>query len=263
MAASLIGGLVPTQFKTEDVSVYDINEDTLRSIKDRFGVQTQNDLTLAVTDVDIIVLAVKPQVLQHVCEQLEPLVSNTTLVISIAAGIRAIDINRWLGGEKAIVRCMPNTPSLLQCGATGLYANDAVKEAQKQQAKSILDAVGVSVWVKDENDIDIVTGISGSGPAYFFLFIESLQKAGVGLGLDPEVAQKLATQTALGAAKMALENSDVEKLRNNVTSKGGTTEQALLSFNKNDLQGIVAQAVTAAYERSQQMAEELSNTTKS
>jgi len=259
MAASLIGGLVPSQFKENDVCVYDINKDTLVAVKEQFSLQISTDLSQAIVEADIVVLAVKPQVLQLVCEQIQSVLTHQPLFISIAAGVRGVDINRWLGGEQSIVRCMPNTPSLLQCGATGLYANDAVSEQQKQRSQQILEAVGISVWVDKESDIDSVTAISGSGPAYFFLFIESLQKAGVKLGLSTDVAGLLAAQTALGAANMALANNDIEKLRKNVTSKGGTTEQALLSFEKNDLKGIVAQAVDAAFHRSQQMADELSN----
>lgn len=258
MAASLIGGLVPNQFKADEVCVYDINEQALDNLKQQFAVQVSSDIALAIKNSNIVVLAVKPQVLQKVCESIKQELKEKPLFISIAAGVRGVDINRWLGGEQAIVRCMPNTPSLLQCGATGLFANEAVSESQKKQAQQILEAVGLSVWVDMETDIDIVTAISGSGPAYFFLFIESLQKAGVDLGLSQEVASQLAAQTAFGAAKMALKNSDVEKLRKNVTSKGGTTEQALLSFEQNDLKGIVAKAVEAAFKRSQQMADELS-----
>ena len=257
MAASLIGGLVPEQFKASDVCVYDINAQALDAIKKQFSVQVTTVLMDAIHAADVIVLAVKPQVLQVVCDSIQLELKNKPLFISIAAGIRGMDIDRWLGGNQAVVRCMPNTPSLLQCGATGLYANKAVSEQQKQQSQRILEAVGLAVWVDKESDIDIVTAVSGSGPAYFFLFIESLQKAGVELGLTKEVAGQLAAQTALGAAHMALINSDVEKLRKNVTSKGGTTEQALLSFEKNDLKGIVSQAVSAAFKRSQQMADEL------
>ncbi len=259
MAASLIGGLVPKQFGAGDVCVYDINEDALANVKEQFGVRAVPDLFEALGQTDIVVLAVKPQVLQTVCGHIKGSLQDKPLFISIAAGVRGADINRWLGGDHAIVRCMPNTPSLLQCGATGLFANNAVSKQQKQQAQKILEAVGLSVWVEKETDIDTVTAISGSGPAYFFLFIESLQAAGESLGLSADVAKKLAAQTAFGAANMALANNDIEKLRKNVTSKGGTTEQALLSFEKNDLKGIVAQAVGAAFKRSQQMADELSN----
>jgi len=259
MAASLIGGLIPDQFSASEVSVYDVNKEALLSLTQCFKVTTSSDLTDVIASADIVMLSVKPQVLQSVCEQIQATLAHKPLFISIAAGIRSDDINRWLGGSQAIVRCMPNTPSLLQCGATGLFANANVNAEQKQQAENILKAVGLSVWVDAETDIDIVTALSGSGPAYFFLFIESLQKAAIELGLKPEVASQLAAQTALGAAQMALANDDIEKLRTNVTSKGGTTEQALLSFEKNDLQGIVSQAVEAAFQRSQQMAEELSN----
>ncbi len=259
MATSLIGGLVPQQVHADDVWVYDINDDALALLRQRFSVAVSTQLAVALKTADIVVLAVKPQVLKKVCMQIKEVLRHTPLFISIAAGIRSVDINRWLGGEQAIVRCMPNTPSLLQCGVTGLFANQAVSKEQKQQAQTVLEAVGLALWVESEIDIDRVTAISGSGPAYFFLFIESLQKAGEQLGLSTDVARQLAAQTALGAANMAVVNHDIEKLRKNVTSKGGTTEQALCSFQQNDLEGIVAQAVEAAFKRAQQMADELSN----
>lgn len=258
MAASLIGGLIPKQFAADQVTVFDINDDVLNALQAQFQVDTAQQLQ-AVIDAEVIMLAVKPQVLRGVCEQLAPLLGDRKpLFISIAAGIRSEDIDRWLGSGYAMVRAMPNTPALLQQGATGLFANKQVTESQRQLAQDILQSVGLAVWVNKEDDIDVVTAISGSGPAYFFMFIESLQKAATKLGLDEQVAKQLSAQTALGAAMMAQQYDDIEKLRNNVTSKGGTTEQALLSFMSDDLALVVDNAVNAAYQRSGEMADEWS-----
>lgn len=259
MASSLIGGLVPEQFQANQVTVYDINKQALDNLQQLFEVKTTDDLNPAVKGADIIVLAVKPQILQTVCRQIKATLNGIKpLFISIAAGIQAVDIDRWLGGQQSLVRCMPNTPSLYNYGASGLFSNEHVSTEQQARAQAIMQSVGIAVWVNSEQDLDIVTALSGSGPAYFFLFIESLQAAAEKLGLEKSVAKQLAAQTALGAAHMAIDSDDIEKLRNNVTSKGGTTEQALLSFEHNHLTQIVDQAVNAAYRRSQQMAQELS-----
>lgn len=258
MARSLIGGLVPEIFSAQQVTAFDINDNIIDKLMSDFSINGETQFNPSIHTFDIVLLAVKPQAMQSVCELLKPnLKGFKGVIISVAAGITSESIDTWLGESFAIVRCMPNTPALLNCGATGLFANSKVNETQKQTAFSILEAVGIAVWVDTESEIDIVTALSGSGPAYFFLFIESLQNAAIKLGLNSEKAQKLAVQTALGAAKMAFQNNDIEKLRNNVTSKGGTTEQALLSFDKNDLSGTVNKAVTAAYKRSQQLAIEL------
>ena len=189
------------------------------------------------------------------CQQLAHADAKTScLFISIAAGIRESAINNWLGGERAIVRCMPNTPALVQLGATALYANIKVNTQQKAIAQAILDAVGVTVWVEQESALDAVTAISGSGPAYFFYFIELLQQAGEDLGLTRETAQLLARQTALGAASMA-QNEDVVQLRARVTSKGGTTEQAILSFQQNGFASLLQKATLAARDRSVELAQ--------
>ncbi len=191
----------------------------------------------------------------HACQQ------TKTLFISIAAGVRATDINRWLGGDLAVVRCMPNTPALVGLGASALFANDAVSDLQKQQAEQIMQSTGVTVWVNTESQLDAVTAISGSGPAYFFLFIEALQNAALVLGLNPQTAALLARQTALGAATMAL-GQDVARLRQQVTSKGGTTEQAIASFESANLSGIVLEATRAAEKRSQELANQLASDTQ-
>ena len=258
MAASLVGGLIANDYPATQITVSDLDQDKLTDLSQNFGISVTTNSTEACAMADIIVLAVKPQVLQTVCEQIGK--SNTqpdALFISIAAGVREQDINRWLGGNRSVVRCMPNTPALVQLGATGLFANNQVSLPQKESAQAILDAVGISVWVDTEASLDAVTAISGSGPAYFFYFIELLQQAGVKLGLPRETAQLLAQQTALGAASMA-QGKDVAELRAQVTSKNGTTEQAILSFQKNNLAALVESATKAAHDRSAELATELS-----
>jgi pyrroline-5-carboxylate reductase len=255
MASSLIGGLIKKQFPAENIIASDINSAQLDTLQDQFSIQVQSDNNLAAKNADIVILAIKPQMMQTVCRSLTN-TQHKPLFVSIAAGIREPDINRWLGGQQSVIRCMPNTPALVGLGASALYANAVVNEQQKQQAETILSGVGISVWVQSEADLDAVTAISGSGPAYFFLFIEALQNAALELGLDEEVAARLARQTALGAATMALDK-DVVTLREQVTSKGGTTERAIQSFMHNNLPQLVLDATRAAAERSVQLAEEL------
>lgn len=258
MASSLIGGLIGNDYPAANITVSDLNQDQLTHLSQTFDIVTTTDTAQVCAIADIIVLAVKPQVLQTVCEQIAR--SSTRpecLFISIAAGVRESDINRWLGGNRSIVRCMPNTPALVQLGATGIFANNQVNSTQKDAAQTILDAVGICVWVETEDNLDAVTAISGSGPAYFFYFIELLQQAAQKLGLPPETAKALAQQTALGAASMA-QGKDMAELRAQVTSKNGTTEQAILSFQKNNLAWLVDNATQAAHDRSIELASELS-----
>lgn len=263
MASSLIGGLIANDYPAQNLIANDINIETLQQIKKDFSIRTEADISVAIKSANIIVLAVKPQVLQQVCSTLTPLLANKQtepLFISIAAGIREKDINRWLGGNLAIVRCMPNTPALVNLGASALYANTVVSNTQKQNAEQILQSTGITVWVDHETQLDAVTAISGSGPAYFFLFIEALQNAAIDLGLDFETAAILARQTALGAATMAI-HQDVKTLRQQVTSKKGTTEQAITSFQQNGLQELVFKATRAAANRSVELADELADNT--
>jgi pyrroline-5-carboxylate reductase len=259
MASSLIGGLIGNDYSVANITVSDLNQAQLDRLSQAFGIVTTTDTAQACATADVIVLAVKPQILQVVCEQIVS--SNTKaecLFISVAAGVRESDINRWLGGNRSIVRCMPNTPALVQLGATGIFANTLVNSTQKETAQSILDAVGISVWVETEDNLDAVTAISGSGPAYFFYFIELLQESAQKLGLPPETAKVLAQQTALGAASMA-QGKDMAELRAQVTSKNGTTEQAILSFQKHNLASLVDNATQAAHDRSVELASELSD----
>jgi pyrroline-5-carboxylate reductase len=269
MAGSLIGGLINAGYAAADITVSEPNEERLQTLKNDFNVKVSidNNTTL---NCDIIILSVKPQILKTVCNQLvyQQQAQNKTghsklnkpLFISIAAGVKSTDINRWLNNDQAIVRCMPNTPALLQCGATGLFANKFVTDSQKQQAEKIMQAVGITIWVDNETQLNAVTAVSGSGPAYFFLMMEAMVRAGEKLGLTADVAQKLVLQTALGAARMASE-SDVSpaELRQRVTSKGGTTEQAILSFQSANYQQIVFDALNAANNRSISLADELAS----
>jgi pyrroline-5-carboxylate reductase len=257
MAASLIGGLIDSGISAPDITVAEPDESRRQTLQDQFGITAtaDNDATLPN---EVIILAVKPQLLKQVCQQLSMSQQDNPLFISIAAGVKSTDINRWLGEKQAIVRCMPNTPALLQSGASGMYANEFVSDTQKQLAEKIMSAVGITVWVDVEEQLNAVTAVSGSGPAYFFLMMEAMQQAGESLGLDADVARQLVLQTALGAARMATESdASTAELRQRVTSKGGTTEQAILSFQSADYEKIVADALRAANDRSISLADEL------
>ncbi len=256
MATSLIGGLIANGYQASSITACDIDEDKLAGLSRQFDISTTTDSGIAVEGTDIVILAVKPQIMQTACEQLAEFRDGNFLFISIAAGIEEEAIDRWLGGNQAIVRCMPNTPALVQLGVTGLYANSRVSTVQKNSAEAILEAVGVTVWIDQECALDAVTAISGSGPAYFFYFIELLQQAGKKLGLSEDIARILAGRTALGAATMA-QQGDVAELRKQVTSPGGTTEQAILSFQQDGLADLVDRATKAARDRSQELANKL------
>ena len=257
MATSLIGGLIANQFPAHNITVAEPDQSKLDQLHQQFNIQTYTSNQQAVEQTDVILLAVKPQIMQTVCKDLAASIKQSQpLVISIAAGIRSTDIDRWLGKDCSIVRCMPNTPSLIQCGATGLFANQQVTDEQKQLAEQILSAAGLTLWVEDETLLDAVTAVSGSGPAYFFLLIEAMQKAGQQLGLDVNTAQRLSLQTALGAARMANEgNDDPAELRQKVTSKGGTTEAAINSFLSNGFEELVTNALTSARDRATELAD--------
>lgn len=258
MATSLIAGLLKETLTPEQILVAEPDANRRTQLENQFSVKTTENNADCLSH-DTIVLAVKPQVLQQICRQLasSPQTANC-LFISIAAGIQSEDINRWLGGNQAIVRCMPNTPALIGFGASALYANQTVSDPQKISAEQTLQAVGICLWVNNEDEIDAVTAVSGSGPAYFFLLMEAMQAAGVSLGLDADTAKKLTIQTALGAASMAANSDEAPSvLRQRVTSKGGTTEQAIKSFEKADFHNIVKMALQAACDRSKSMANEL------
>jgi len=258
MAYALVSGLVNSGFSTQNIKLSDTDEALLSLRADEFNLEVFTDNTKLATQCDVIVFAIKPQVLSVVCKELQEHISHNPLIISIAAGVRAVDINRWLGGNASIVRAMPNTPALLGQGATGMMANDVVNVDQKALAEQILSAVSSCLWVEDEKMLDVVTALSGSGPAYFFLLIESMAKAGAALGLDESTAQQLSIQTALGASMMADSSDDsAHELRARVTSPNGTTQAAIESFQEQNFDMIVAHAMRAAFDRSREMGIEL------
>jgi pyrroline-5-carboxylate reductase len=259
MASSLVGGLLANGYPAQQLCVAEPDAKKQQLLQQQFGITVSGDNRQAAAQTDVLVLAVKPQILQTVCRSLADSVQQRRpLVISIAAGIRSTDIERWLGGNCPLVRCMPNTPALVQAGATGLFANAQVNAQQKQLAEDILGAAGITLWVAQETLLDAVTAVSGSGPAYFFLLMECMQKAGEQLGLDAHSARQLSLQTALGAARMATAgDDDPATLRNKVTSKGGTTEAAINCFQQNGLEDLVTKALTAARDRAIELADEL------
>lgn len=257
MARALAGGLIANGWPATRLSLSDPDNAQRAAVAKSLKVQayaTNNDVAARV---QILVLAVKPQTLRAVSLEIaKQLQQKPTLVISIAAGIRIRDIQRWLGGGIPIVRAMPNTPALVGSGATGLYANEFVTDAMRAQAESILRAVGVVVWLGEERLIDAVTALSGSGPAYFFLVMEALERAAVEEGLDPATARLLTLETAVGAAKMALEGGEPPAtLRARVTSPGGTTERAIEALQQGGLERIFAKAVHAANARAGELAD--------
>jgi len=258
MASALAGGMIADGFSPEQLMLSDINEQQLQNIAAEFGVKTTNNNEHLIKNSDVVVLALKPQIMQKVLEPLaEIFQKKQPLVISIAAGITVNSLDAWTGRGLAIIRCMPNTPALVKLAASGLFANEKTNNIQKQQAQQILEAVGIVEWLDAENKIDMVTALSGSGPAYFFLMIEAMIEAGVAQGLSRKSASELTLQTALGAATMATQSEvDVAELRRRVTSPNGTTEAALNSFAKNNYLDIVKQAIDAAYQRSIELAKE-------
>ncbi len=263
MASSLIGGLLSDGLDSAWVTVSDTNKDRLQHLKAATGISVTTDNNAAIEQADVVILAVKPQLLSAVVNDMSASIQKKKpLLITIAAGIRSADINRWAGGNCAIVRCMPNTPALVQAGASALFANQEVSREQREVAEIIMRAVGLALWVKQEEQMDAVTAISGSGPAYFFLVIEAMQSAGESLGLPSETASLLAIQTAFGAAKMALESEDdAATLRRKVTSPGGTTEQAINTLEEGNLRQLFQNALKSASDRSKQMAEQFGKTT--
>lgn len=255
MAASLIGGMRAQGVEAELIRASDPGAETRERVAKEHGIEVVADNAEAIEGADVVLLAVKPQMMKTVCEALRPALKPSQLLVSIAAGITCASMKAWLG-EQPIVRCMPNTPALLRQGVSGLYATAEVTQAQRQQAETLLSAVGIALWVEEETQIDAVTAVSGSGPAYFFLLIEAMTAAGVKLGLSQEVAKQLAEQTALGAARMATESDvDAAELRRRVTSPAGTTEAAIKSFQADGFEAMVEKALGAAAHRSAEMAE--------
>lgn len=256
MAKALVGGMVKRGYAPSKIRVVELDDKRCAAIHQKFAVRATTDLNDAVSYCEIVLLAVKPQQLRGVCADLAPLLTGQ-LVISIAAGIRAQDIARWLATQN-VVRAMPNTPALIRHGVTGLYALPQVQEPGREQAESILEAVGSTLWVEDESLLDGVTAISGSGPAYVFYFIGAMQQAALELGLDELQARQLVLDTFMGASQLAdSSKEDVATLRANVTSKNGTTERALVSMESNRVRQHIIDAAHAAAARSKELGDEL------
>lgn len=260
MAKAIIGGLKANGFAMQAITVIEPDGAKRAQLSADYDVQNADTYVAKVSSKDageIILLAVKPQQLQAVCQQLAPKLT-TQLIISIAAGIRSADIARWLNGYTAIVRVMPNTPAQIQAGVSALYATPQVSTTQRAQATEILNAVGLTLWLEDESKMDAITAISGSGPAYVFYFIEALTEAAVALGLQPEEANQLALETFAGASLLAKQSADdVKTLRAQVTSKGGTTEQGILALETANIKHTVLQAAMAAAEKSRTLGDAL------
>lgn len=259
MATSLIGGLIAGGFNEKLIWVADPDSEKLFQLEEKFAIHTTSDNHLVAEKAKVLVLAVKPQILRSVTSDFSDIIRNSApLVISIAAGIRESDLERWCGGSVSLVRCMPNSPALVRTAATALHANSNVSEEQRDMAESIMRSVGLTVWLNSEALMDAVTALSGSGPAYFFLLMETMEKAALDLGLDQETARLLIQQTALGAAKVALEvDESPTDLRRKVSSPGGTTERAIEVFEIAGLPQLVKTALQAAKARSIELSNEL------
>ncbi len=257
MAIALIGGLRKQGFSAAAIQVVEPFEESRTRLTEAFGVRCAPAIDSAALNCEVLVLAVKPQSMR---EAVAPMAGklNHQIVVSIAAGLRLDDISRWLGGYRKLVRTMPNTPALIGAGITGLYADPSVDLEGRSNAEKILNAVGSTVWIDDESRMDAVTAISGSGPAYVFYFIEAMEAAALNLGFDHAAARRLTVETFIGAARLAEQSSEsISTLRERVTSKGGTTEAALLSFGAHSVAGAIEQGVMAAHQRGRELGEQL------
>jgi len=257
MGGALIRGLVARGLPARKISVGEAHQARRIALADELGVHVTADNREAVQGADVVVLAVKPQDMAGTVQPLaDVFAQRPPLVLSIAAGIRVADIENWCGPGVAVVRAMPNRPALNNAGATGMFAPGSLSEEQRELAAQVMGAVGTTVWVTEEDHIDVVTALSGSGPAYFFLVAELMTDAAVNLGLDRASARELAIQTLYGSGLMArASDGDLPRLRAEVTSKGGTTEAAVRAFDAANLRGIVAAALDAATDRGREMAQ--------
>jgi pyrroline-5-carboxylate reductase len=261
MTQSLISGLIESGIDPKQIWVSDRNDSKLNYLSTQFGIHTDLKNQKIAQESEVLILAVKPQDMHVVADELKEFFTKNSLkeiplFISIAPGIQTDVLERWLNFPAALVRAMPNTPALLRAGATGLYANSQVSDEQRNLAESLLRAVGITVWVNHEHDMDTVTALSGSGPAYFFLMMEALQQGAESLGLSNTMARLLTLQTALGAARMALESDiNLEELRKKIASPGGTTERALNTLETGGIRDLFKKALISAKDRSLEISE--------
>ena len=259
MASCIVSGLSNTNTDKYKISVCDPNQSKLDLLKEKYKVEICLSNKKAVKHADLLILAVKPQSIRSVINEIQSLIKSSAIIISVAAGVKTTSIKSWLEKSNVIVRAMPNTPSAVLCGATGLYAKPGTSEKTKNQVKAIFDVIGYSCWVDNEKDINAVIALSGSSPAYFFKIFEIMQDIGQELGLDEKKAFELLIQTFIGSSKMIrkMENTPAQ-LREQVTSPGGTTERALNVFNKGNLESTLREAMHKAYERAEEMSEDFS-----
>jgi len=259
MARAILGGLVANGYDPERIWASAPEDSHLQALRNDFGIYTTTDNRHCASQADILILAVKPQVMAEACRDIASVVQNTRpLAVSIAAGLDTATISEWLGGEVPVVRCMPNTPSLVGQGSAALCATGEVDESQREAVTAIFESIGLAVWLEDENLMHAVTALSGSGPAYCFMLLESMESAATDAGLPAETARNLAIQTMAGAARMAANSDDdPAQLRRNVMSPGGTTEQAVETFENGGLRDLVSRAYNAAKKRSAELSEQL------
>jgi pyrroline-5-carboxylate reductase len=259
MSESLIGGLLASGHKPSLIHVSEPDENRRELLQKKYRINCRESNIELAERSDLLLFAVKPQLLQQIALPLHQAVqAKQSTIISIAAGVRSTDLEKWLGGELAIVRVMPNTPALVRAGASGMYANHRVSDQQRNLAESVMRSVGLTVWLENESQMDIVTALSGSGPAYIFRIIEAMEDAATRSGLSRETSRLLAIETVLGAAKLAVESDDSPaELRQKVTSPGGTTEQGLKRLEQGDIGQVFQNVIDAAIERSQEMGDEL------
>ena len=252
MANCLIAGLINDGIPAKNITASDIDDQKCQILTQHFGINTRTDNVAAIEQADLVVLAVKPQIIETVASHLKPALQHKKpVVVSIAAGIQSQDLQQWLGADIPLIRTMPNTPAMIQAGVTALFAAENVALEQKEIAEALMRTTGVTIWVDDETQMDAITALSGSGPAYYFLFMEIFQKAAENLGLPQKTARLLVLQTALGAAKMALEsNHTPAELRQQVTSPKGTTESGINSLLDDHIEKILTTAIHAAKDRS-------------
>ncbi|SFV69881.1 Pyrroline-5-carboxylate reductase [hydrothermal vent metagenome] len=257
MATCLIQGMLENGYPTENIKIADIDKTLLKNQEQKFKVQSQTNIEIA-SNCDVIILAVKPQIIKAVCAEISQFLKDNTLIISIAAGVRIESIKKFLTKDIAIIRAMPNTPALIKQGATGVFANQKVNNQQQELVDELLKSLGLIKWLENENLLDVITALSGSGPAYLFLMMQSMSDVAQEMGLDKKTADLFSIQTTLGASQMALTSQDdLEILRQNVTSPNGTTFAALESFKKDNFDKIIKNAMTQAKQRAKTLGDEL------
>ena len=263
MASCIIGGMIANGFDADNIMVSEPGAESRKRLEDSYGIKTTADNRAAAKQADIIVLAVKPQIMNAVAADLTQSLDHRPALVSIAAGIPLMALESWLGSTSAIIRAMPNTPAMVLSGATGLFANAQVGTEQKALVEKIFAAIGYACWVENEAQIDAVIAVSGSGPAYFFRIMEIMQQVGQELGLPQQVAQDLSLTTALGAARMATESGiNPTQLREQVTSPGGTTQAALQTFEEQGLEEIFRKAMSSALTRAEVMSADFGSASK-